>query len=56
LRKISLKETDCLRFAPAERSGGQKGRKLGGRNFYPPSFFAAAELRANEAGAPPIIN
>jgi len=43
-----------------ERSGGQKGRGLGGRNFCPPSlsdsnFSAAAEFRANEVGAPPKI-
>jgi len=29
----------------AERSGGQKGRGLGGRNFCPPSLSAAAEFR-----------
>jgi len=28
-----------------ERSGGQKGRGLGGRNFCPPSLSAAAEFR-----------
>jgi len=37
------------------RSGGQKGRGLGGRNFCPPSFSAAAEFRANEVGAPPLF-
>jgi len=42
------------RFArQTERSGGQKGRGLGGRNFCPPSLSAAAEFRANETGAPP---
>jgi len=30
-----------------ERSGGQKGRGLGGRNFCPPSLSAAAEFRAS---------
>jgi len=35
-----------------ERSGGQKGRGLGGRNFCPPSLSATAEFRASEAGAP----
>ncbi|KKT17076.1 MAG: hypothetical protein UV99_C0001G0012 [Parcubacteria group bacterium GW2011_GWC1_43_61] len=35
-----------------ERSGGQKGRGLGGRNFCPPSLSAAAEFRASETGAP----
>jgi len=38
----------------AERSGGQKGRGLGGRNFCPPSLSAAAEFRANEIDAPPF--
>jgi len=34
------------RFArQTERSGGQKGRGLGGRNFCPPSLSAAAEFR-----------
>jgi len=34
------------RFArQTERSGGQKGRELGGRNFCPPSLSAAAEFR-----------
>jgi hypothetical protein len=34
------------RFArQIERSGGQKGRGLGGRNFCPPSLSAAAEFR-----------
>jgi len=41
-----------------ERSGGQKGSGLGGRNFCPPSLsdsdFFAAEFRASETGAPPI--
>ena len=33
------------RFArQTERSGGQKGRGLGGRNFCPPSLSAAAEF------------
>jgi len=42
------------RFArQTERSGGQKGRGLGGRNFCPPSL-SAAEFRANEVGAPLI--
>jgi|GEM_PF-3225154 len=41
------------RFArQTERSGGQKGRGLWGRNFCPPSLSAAAEIRANEVGAP----
>jgi len=40
----------ALRAAETERSGGQKGRGLGGRNFCPPSlsdsdFSAAAEFR-----------
>jgi len=44
-----------------ERSGGQKGRGLGGRNFCPPErsdsdFSAAAEFRASETGAPPFIS
>jgi hypothetical protein len=47
----------ALRAAETERSGGQKGRGLGGRNFCLPSlsdsdFSAAAEFRANEVGAP----
>jgi len=47
----------ALRAAETERSGGQKGRGLGGRNFCPPSlsdsdFSAAAEFRASETGAP----
>ena len=34
------------RFArQTERSGGQKGRGLWGRNFCPPSLSAAAEIR-----------
>jgi|GEM_PF-3123968 len=42
----------ALRAAEIERSGGQKGRGLGGRNFCPPSlsdssFSAAAEFRAS---------
>jgi len=46
------------RFArQTERSGGQKGKGLGGMNFCPPSLsdsdFSAAEFRANETGAPP---
>jgi hypothetical protein len=45
-----------LRAAEIERSGGQKGRGLGGRNFCPPSLsdsdFSVAEFRANEVGAP----
>jgi len=50
----------ALRAAETERSGGQKGRGLGGRNFCPPSlsdsdFSAAAEFRANEVGAPLFI-
>jgi len=36
-----------------ERSGGQKGRGLGGRNFLLSSLSAAAEFRASETGAPP---
>jgi len=41
------------RFArQTERSGGQKGRGLGGRNFCPPSLSAPAEFRASETGAP----
>jgi len=39
--------------AKLKRSGGQKGRGLGGRNFCPPSLSAATEFRANEVGAPP---
>jgi len=39
-----------------ERSGGQKGRGLGGRNFCPPSLSAAAKFRAGKAGAPPVYN
>ena len=50
-----------------ERSGGQKGRRLGGmprklasqvrgKNFCPPSLSAAAEFRASETGAPPKID
>jgi hypothetical protein len=44
--------------AKLKRSGGQKGRGLGG-NFCPPplsaaSFFATEIFRANEIGAPPI--
>jgi len=40
----------ALRAAVTDRSGGQKGRGLGGRNFCPPSlsdsdFSAAAEFR-----------
>ncbi|MBU1991595.1 hypothetical protein KKC67_01105, partial [Patescibacteria group bacterium] len=40
----------ALRAAETERSGGQKGTGLGGRNFCPPSlsdsdFSAAAEFR-----------
>jgi len=40
----------ALRAAETERSGGQKGRGLGGRNFCPPSlsdsdFSAASEFR-----------
>jgi len=51
----------ALRAAETERSGGQKGRGLGGRNFCPPSlsdsdFSAAAEFRASEAGAPLRLN
>jgi len=51
----------ALRAAETERSGGQKGRGLGGRNFCPPSlsdsdFSAAAEFRASEAGAPPFTS
>jgi len=47
MREPSLNEIDCLpRFArQTERSGGQKGRELGGRNFCPPSLSAAAEFR-----------
>ena len=56
----------ALRAAETERSGGQKGRGLGGRNFCPPSlgarppladsdFPAAAEFRTSETGAPPKI-
>jgi len=50
----------ALRAAETERSGGQKGRGLGGRNFCPPSlsdsdFSAAAEFRASETGAPLIL-
>jgi len=45
------------RFArQTERSGGQKGRGLGGRNFCPPSPSAAAEFRASETGAPPLFS
>lgn len=46
------------RFArQTERSGGQKGKKERGlrKEFYPPSFFVAAEFRANKAGAPPKL-
>jgi len=48
----------ALRAAETERSGGQKGRGLGGRNFCPPSlsdsdFSAASEFRASETGVPP---
>jgi len=51
----------ALRAAETERSGGQKGRGLGGRNFCPPSlsdsdFSAAAEFRASETGAPPFTS
>jgi len=43
------------RFArQTERSGGQKGRGLGGRNFCPPSLSAAAEFRASKTGTPPF--
>jgi len=50
----------ALRAAETEHSGGQKGRGLGGRNFCPPSlsdsdFSAAAEFRASETGAPPLL-
>jgi hypothetical protein len=41
--------------AKPKRSGGQKGRGLGGRNFCPPSLSAAAEFRANKVGAPPFM-
>ncbi|MFA4827546.1 MAG: hypothetical protein WC596_04870, partial [Candidatus Shapirobacteria bacterium] len=40
--------TDCrakLGRTKMERSGGQKGRGLGGRNFCPPSLSAATEFR-----------
>jgi|GEM_PF-2528997 len=37
------------------RSGGQKGKGLGGRNFCPPSLSAATKFRAKEVGAPPIL-
>jgi len=41
------------RFArQTERSSGQKGKGLGGRNFCPPSLSAVAEFRASETGAP----
>src|SRR3989344_1348217 len=49
----------ALRAAETERSGGQKGRGLGGRNFCPPSLsdsdFSAAEFRASGTGAPHCI-
>jgi len=49
----------ALCAAETKRSGGQKGRGLGGRNFYPPSLsdsdFSAAKFRASETGAPPKI-
>jgi len=50
--------TDCRPAGgrtETERSGGQKGRGLGGKNFCPPSLSAAAEFRANEVGAPPFF-
>jgi DNA-binding XRE family transcriptional regulator len=38
------------RFARhTKRSGGQKGRGLGGRNFCQPSLFAAAEFRISQS-------
>jgi hypothetical protein len=44
------------RFARhTKRSGGQKGRGLGGRNFCPPSLSAAAEFRVSETGTPPQL-
>jgi hypothetical protein len=46
----------ALCAAETERSGGQKGRGLGGRNFCLPSLsdsdFSAAEFRASETGTP----
>jgi len=55
LTKIRTANFDCRASrgrTKTERSGGQKGRGLRGRNFCPPSLSAAAEFRASFTGAP----